>query len=443
MNIEDSIRDQHSQRRLNIMKGIDNLESDYIEKSFDGDLEKAKQYVDNFQNRKQNRVGQAYGKEKEEQPANNQQNSNEENPDPKNSKGNEVQFNPKGDEASNQDENQEMNSGGQHSIEQLQEFAQQADDASLQRFISDAVASGDNSEYMQAQINIAQDELNRRAGSAHSENQMNQEQGQEEGEMNEEENEDGNSEPDFSDAQSVGDYLAANPQMRDRALEILTSDPTQSLTTALKIALAQTTSGNEALQHVEAAKQTLDELHAKLGGGVSNEDENSGEVGASGSISFGQLSDEDRKFFDAPDDAVIAHIGDDSAIYTASEGYLEIVYEDGNYKQFENVSSQEEAMKIVQENVTSEEAITNNEANEENRNQGYEDDFDDSKDLSSHRPDRDDFENDDINLENASNEEMIDWLDYQDENGGPKGEKDQAIYKEAMRRLKAQRGEED
>lgn len=373
MNIEESFRNEQDQRRINIMKSFTNLDADYIEKAFDGDLEKAKQYADNGINRKMNRVGQTYGSDGQPEENQNQQpNSNEENPNPQNPKGNQESQNSSKFEAPQSEESGER---VEYAEAQLQEFAQQADDESLQRFLDDAAQSGDNSEYMQAQVNIAQQELNnRQQGGMGNENQMNQEQVQEGEDMNGEENggEENSGQVDYTDSESVKNFLLQNPEAKEAVVNMMMEDVMLSPAQALRIHQAQTTSGSEALQHVEAAKQTLDELHAKLGGGASNGEENSGEGGAAGSISFSQLSDDDRKFFDAPEDAVIAHVGDDSAIYTASEGYLEIVYEDGNYKQFENVTSTEEAMKIVQENVTSEEAVANSKENEENMNQGSE-----------------------------------------------------------------------
>jgi hypothetical protein len=373
MSIEEQIREHNGQRRLNIMKGIDNLEPDYIEKAFDGDLEKAKQYADNGVNRKMNRVGQTYGGGNGQDDQENQQNqsNDEENSNSQNFKGNQTGENSSKFEAPKSEESGER---VEYAEAQLQEFAQQADDASLQKFLEDAANSGDNSEYMQSQINIAQTELNNRNGQ-NSDNQMNQEQGDqgqnENGEMGTEDNGDqeNSGEIDYSNPDSVRGYLDANPEVKAAIVEMMMEDISLSASQALRLHQASTTSGSEALQHVEAAKQTLDELHAKLGGGASSEE--NGEGGeTSGNVNFGQLSDDDRNNFDAPEDAVIAHVGEDSAIYSASEGYLEIVYGDGNYKQFENVTSPEEAMKIVQENITSDEAQADTEetANDSGQN---------------------------------------------------------------------------
>lgn len=260
MNFEQEIHNQNNARRINILKGFSDFSEDLLQKSEEGsELEKGhmdfsnqRVYADNSVNRKLNRVGQKYGGRNVEDEKGVDKKDNSEESEDKNKP--------------NPPQETQPNEQSQYSTEQLVEFASEAEDWQLQEFINDASKSGDNSEYMQAQINIAQDELNRRArptsdigegADVDAEDLHNQEN---------QENEDKSGLPDWNDVEGVKNFLRENPEVQSRFREIVEDDLTIRPIDAIKLALAETSSGKEALQTVEEAKNMLDELHAKLGG---------------------------------------------------------------------------------------------------------------------------------------------------------------------------------
>lgn len=319
MNFEQEIHNQNNARRMNILKGFSDFSEDLLQKSEDGsELEKGhmdfsnqRVYVDNSVNRKLNRVGQKYGGRnvEDEKGVDKKDNSEEEKNENKPTPPQETQ----------------PNEQGQYSTEQLTEFASQAEDWQLQEFLDNAKKSGDNSEYMQAQVNIAETELNRRRG---GESQENSEEEDEEltskfetGEEVDTEdgagfisdvyaNKDGlfievsydsgkvkhyteseledaiklaNAETKSSgedygeisdfvkDEMKAREFLNKNPEIKSKVVDLMMEDFSLSVSDALKLYDAKNSSGNEALQTVEEAKNMLDELHAKLGGNNSND----------------------------------------------------------------------------------------------------------------------------------------------------------------------------
>lgn len=266
MNFEQEIYNQNNARRMNILKGFSDFSEDLLQKSEEGsELEKGhmdfsnqRVYADNSVNRKLNRVGQKYGGRnvEDEKGVDEKDNSEEEGGENKPTPPQETQ----------------PNEQGQYSTEQLTEFAAQAEDWQLQEFLDNAKKSGDNSEYMQAQVNIAETELNRRRGgetsgeeSVDSNNEKNFEQ-QESDYQENMSNADENGLPDFNDIEAVKNFLNENPQIKDRALAIVNDDIFIPMKDAIKLANAETKSSGEAMKTVEAAKQALDEVYNKLSG---------------------------------------------------------------------------------------------------------------------------------------------------------------------------------
>ena len=266
MNFEQEIHNQNNARRMNILKGFSDFSEDLLQKSEDGsELEKGhmdfsnqRVYADNSVNRKLNRVGQKYGGRnvEDEKGVDKKDNSEEERDENKPTPPQETQ----------------PNEQGQYSTEQLTEFAAQAEDWQLQEFLDNAKKSGDNSEYMQAQVNIAETELNRRRGgetsgeeNVDSNNEKNFEQ-QESDYQENMSNVDENGLPDFNDIEAVKNFLNENPQIKDRALAIVNDDIFIPMKDAIKLANAETKSSGEAMKTVEAAKKALDEVYNKSGG---------------------------------------------------------------------------------------------------------------------------------------------------------------------------------
>lgn len=293
MNFEQEIRNQHNARKMNILKSFSDFSEDLLKKSLEGsELEKGhmdfsnqRTYADNSVNRKLNRVGQKYGGRnvEDENPGGAPKDKGEENVD-KNKVPQETQ----------------PDTQGQYSTEQLTEFAAQAEDWQLQEFLDNAKKSGDNSEYMQAQVNIAETELNRRRGgesnsgegdnfnydeiyrelggtSTDAINEISNRTGKpfeevaqqliNEGKVSPEEvgfNE--STDVDYSNSESVKNYLNSNPEAKQAVIDMMMEDISLSPAQALRLHQAETKSSGEAMKTVEAAKQALDELHAKLGG---------------------------------------------------------------------------------------------------------------------------------------------------------------------------------
>ena len=269
MNFEQEIHNQNNARRMNILKGFSDFSEDLLQKSEDSsELEKGhmdfsnqRVYADNSVNRKLNRVGQKYGgrnvedEKRVDEKDNSEEEKNENKPTPP--------------------QETQPNEQGQYSTEQLTEFASQAEDWQLQEFLDNAKKSGDNSEYMQAQVNIAETELNRRRVGTNSgeenvdsNNEKNFEQ-QESDYQESMSNVDENGLPDFNDIEAVKNFLNENPQIKDRALAIVNDDIFIPMKDAIKLANAETKSSGEAMKTVEAAKQALDEVYNKLGGNSS------------------------------------------------------------------------------------------------------------------------------------------------------------------------------
>lgn len=275
MDINKEIQDNLLNQRMHILKGFSDYDENALKKSEDDTLEKAKKfdtstqktYADNSKNQQLNRVGQTYGGRNVDEPSGDGQKKPEE--DSKGQRG--AVANKPGEKPSTevkQDEKQpqEVQPNQEYGDDQLNEFATSAEDWQLEEFINDAKKSGDNSEYMQKQMNIAQTELNNRRGVSNEEGAEGVDGESQEGIEGEEQG-DGSGLPDFNDNQAVKQFLAENPQIRERMLEIVEEDVFVTVKDAIKIANAETRSGSDALQHVEEAKRTLDELHAKLGGG--------------------------------------------------------------------------------------------------------------------------------------------------------------------------------
>jgi hypothetical protein len=264
MSFEQEINEKRLAVRMNILKSFSDFDEDSLYKSEDDDLEKAKKfdsstqrnYADNAQNQKLGRAGQTFGGRNIEESDGNGQKKTEDNSD-------------SGMENKSEVPTEKQPTNGQHSDEDLQGFATEAEDFQLQEFIDDANASGDTSDYMMSQINIAKQELSNRGNNSNenegSDSDMNGD--NEEGDMNgdsEEGTDDGSI--NYSDPESVKNFLNANPDSKQQVVDMMMDDIFLDVSTALKLQQAQTQSSSDALQHVQAAKDTLDELHAKLGG---------------------------------------------------------------------------------------------------------------------------------------------------------------------------------